>query len=112
MSTELRRIGKELQNWLDSALCCDRTVIAIEIEYRERSRVTWRKVWRRDDSDRSLSDFVTLDLDQTYDAGYGTQHVDGTVWFDDKTWLERRDNDGSEWWEFYECPPLPNKMAD
>jgi hypothetical protein len=46
-------------------------------------------------------------LDFNYDNGYGTQHLEGTVWYMDGTWSERGEYDGSEWWEHRECPPMP-----
>lgn len=33
-----------------------------------------------------------------YDAGYGSQQLFGVIVFNDGTWLERREYDGSEWW--------------
>jgi len=46
-------------------------------------------------------------LDFNYDNGYGTQHLEGTVWYTDGTWSERDGYDGSEWWAHRQCPPLP-----
>ena len=46
-------------------------------------------------------------LDFEYDSGYGGQELFGTIWFKDGTWASRREYDGSEWWEYNECPPLP-----
>lgn len=36
---------------------------------------------------------------QYYD-GYGIQELYGYVVFNDNTWLEREEYDGSEWWEY------------
>lgn len=47
-------------------------------------------------------------LDFKYDNGYGSQELEGTVWYSDGTWSERGGYDGSEWWGHRECPPLPN----
>ena len=46
---------------------------------------------------------------QMYDAGYGTQHVaaDLIIMFQDNTWLERKEYDGSEWWEHRQAPQEP-----
>lgn len=42
-----------------------------------------------------------------YDNGYGGQELEGTIWYSDGTWSERGEYDGSEWWEYRACPPLP-----
>ena len=46
-------------------------------------------------------------LNFTYDDGFGTQELFGTVWFDDGTWSERDEYDGSEWWTRRIRPPIP-----
>lgn len=46
-------------------------------------------------------------LDWNYHDGYGTQELFGTIWYDDGTWSERGEYDGSEWWEYRQCPELP-----
>jgi hypothetical protein len=43
-------------------------------------------------------------LDFKYDNGYGGQEIGGFIVFKDKTWLERREYDGSEWWEYFSTP--------
>ena len=49
-----------------------------------------------------VADFDKLDID--YDNGYGHQYVMGWIVFKDKTWLERVEYDGSEWWAYRKCP--------
>ena len=50
-------------------------------------------------------------LDFEYDAGYGGQELYGLVWLmEENTWLERGEYDGSEWWNFQECPPIPKSL--
>lgn len=50
-------------------------------------------------------------LDFEYDSGYGGQELFGTVWLTkENTWLERGEYDGSEWWEYRECPQVPNEL--
>jgi hypothetical protein len=44
-----------------------------------------------------------------YDSSYGRQYLFGTVWFEDGTWLERGEYDGSEWWEHKICPRIPEE---
>jgi len=46
-------------------------------------------------------------LDFEYDAGYGWQVLDGIVWLDNGSWLERGEYDGSEWWAHRETPKVP-----
>jgi prophage pi3 protein 38-like sequence len=41
-----------------------------------------------------------------YDSGYGTQEWSGWISFQDGTWLERAEYDGSEWWSYKSCPKL------
>ena len=50
------------------------------------------------------------DADFRYDAGYGAQEIAGDlVIVGDNWWLERKEYDGSEWWEFKITPTLkPN----
>ena len=47
---------------------------------------------------------VLKQLDFTYDDGYGTQEVEGTIMFKDGTWMERREYDGAEWWVRVKAP--------
>ena len=46
-------------------------------------------------------------LDFMYDDGYGSQLIYGFIVFNDKTWLERSEYDGSEWWDYRKCPSEP-----
>lgn len=48
-----------------------------------------------------------LDLDFTYNNGFGGQELDGQIWFKDGTWADRGEYDGSEWWEYHKCPQVP-----
>jgi len=50
-------------------------------------------------------------LDFKYDDGYGGQELFGTIWYADGTWSDRREYDGSEWWEHHVCPSIPVKGA-
>ena len=46
-----------------------------------------------------------------YDSGYGMQEILGTVWLmKEHTWLSRGEYDGSEWWEYNECPSIPDNL--
>lgn len=39
-----------------------------------------------------------------YDSGYGQQNLYGAIVFKDKSWLERGEYDGAEWWEYKTVP--------
>lgn len=49
-------------------------------------------------------------LNFTYDNGYGTQYVKGTIWYTDGTWSERAEYDGSEWWRYVSIPAIPLEL--
>ena len=57
----------------------------------------------------SLNDILPM-LDFNYDNGYGGQELFGYIWFTDGTWSERREYDGSEWWERKERPDKDIKV--
>jgi hypothetical protein len=42
-----------------------------------------------------------------YHSGFGSQYLFGTIWYADGTWSSRGEYDGSEWWEYNKCPPIP-----
>jgi len=43
-------------------------------------------------------------LNIEYDSGYGSQELDGYIWYADGTWSDRGEYDGSEWWQHQVCP--------
>lgn len=45
-------------------------------------------------------------LDYEYDNGCGDQELEGTIWYEDGTWSSRGEYDGSEWWEYNQCPEI------
>ncbi len=47
-------------------------------------------------------------IDFNYDDGYGSQHLGGTIWFEDGTFADRGEYDGSEWWEYHKAPEKPH----
>ena len=49
-------------------------------------------------------------IDFNYNSGYGRQELFGTLWFEDGTWLERGEYDGSEWWEYKKTPEIPDQI--
>jgi hypothetical protein len=50
-------------------------------------------------------------LDFEYNSGYGSQEISGIIWYTDGTWSERGEYDGSEWWQYRKCPPLPEGVS-
>ena len=60
-------------------------------------------------TEEDRTQFLT-DLDFEYDSGYGGQRLFGTIWYEDGTWSERGEYDGSEWWEHHECPQIPEEL--
>tara|TARA_R100000951_G_scaffold116144_1_gene126707 strand:- start:345 stop:638 length:294 start_codon:yes stop_codon:yes gene_type:complete len=59
--------------------------------------------------EEDYNNFLNL-LDVKYDSGYGGQELYGIVWFEDGTWAQRGEYDGSEWWEHYEVPKIPEQL--
>jgi hypothetical protein len=49
-------------------------------------------------------------LDFEYDDGYGTQELFGDIWYEDGSWSEREEYDGSECWAYKSSPPIPAKL--
>ena len=47
------------------------------------------------------------EIDYEYNAGYGGQEIDGTIFYSDDSWSERGEYDGSEWWEYKKLPEIP-----
>jgi hypothetical protein len=47
-------------------------------------------------------------LDVEYCNGHGMQELFGNIWYEDGSWSERNEYDGSEWWEHKVCPEIPN----
>lgn len=56
-------------------------------------------------------DFLNL-IDVDYDSGYGGQELFGTIWYEDGTWSERGEYDGSEWWSLHKCPDIPDNLLN
>lgn len=49
------------------------------------------------------------ELDFDYCNGFGGQYLFGTIWYNDGTWSERGEYDGSEWWEYKAVPEIPKE---
>ena len=53
----------------------------------------------------SLED-VLKKLDFEYDNSYGSQLLYGFIWYNDGSWSDRGEYDGSEWWQHQKRPPI------
>ena len=49
-------------------------------------------------------DEVLPQLNFEYDDGFGGQNLFGYIWYEDGTWSDRGEYDGSEWWQHQEVP--------
>lgn len=57
-----------------------------------------------------VDDFVRIAKACDYDAGFGGQRIPGDLSIvGDDWWMERREYDGSEWWEFLKKPERPSQ---
>lgn len=58
------------------------------------------------------ADFVEFlqSLDFEYDNGYGTQELFGEIWYEDGSWSEREEYDGSECWAHKCSPTIPAEL--
>lgn len=60
-------------------------------------------------SKEQLTAFLSA-LNYNYDSGYGGQELEGIVWLNDGTWLDRGEYDGSEWWQHQKLPEIPSNL--
>lgn len=60
-------------------------------------------------TDQEYQEFMS-GLNFDYHDGYGGQIIFGHVWFNDGTWLDRGEYDGSEWWEHRVMPVIPDSL--
>jgi len=49
-------------------------------------------------------------LNFVYDASFGGNDFDGTIWLMDQTWIERDEYDGSSWWVHKQTPEIPRSL--
>jgi hypothetical protein len=52
------------------------------------------------------------EIDFDYNSGYGGQELFGIIWFEDNTWAERGEYDGSEWWEYNKLPEIEKECLN
>ena len=51
-------------------------------------------------------DCFLKELDFEYNSGFGCQELFGLVWFNDGSWFERKEYDGSEKWKYKKYPEI------
>jgi hypothetical protein len=83
---------------LCASICC----------YVYKTRKTYDVTLKQKYNKKEFEEFLNA-LDFDYDEGYGSQELDGTVWFTDGSWAVRREYDGTEWWEINTVPVIPTK---
>ena len=83
-----------------------KTELLAHIKERKVKYVYVRKIEDEEEIEGTLEEVLPL-LDFDYEAGYGSQELDGTIWYTDGTWSEREEYDGLEWWHYKKCPPCP-----
>jgi hypothetical protein len=55
--------------------------------------------------------FFLNHIDVQYDSGYGTMYLWGRIMYDNGTWSDRGEYDGSEWWQLHELPIYDSRMC-
>lgn len=81
-------------------------VIAAIVKFREKwSDTPQEYILQPGWTEKDLEVFLQ-GLDFEYDAGYGCQYLWGYIWYKDKSFSERKEYDGSEWWAHVKTPML------
>ncbi len=81
-------------------------VLAAQVSFKPNSQVEVDYQYRLGDNWKAFCQ----SLDFQYDAGYGTQHLFGTIWFQDGSWATRKVYDGAEWWQHHIRPEIPENL--
>ena len=62
-------------------------------------------------TDEDFTKFIE-NLDFDYDHSYGTQHLFGKIWYEDDSWSDRYEYDGSECWDYKSCTKVWHFSVD
>ncbi|MDB4286332.1 hypothetical protein N9933_03430 [bacterium] len=73
----------------------------------ERRSINLKKGHSQEDYDKFKSA-----INFSYNSVYGRQELRGMIWFNDGTWAERVEYNGTEWWEYREVPQIPNELQN
>jgi hypothetical protein len=62
----------------------------------------------------TFSAFIDVANQIEYDGGYGLEYINTfiNILFNDGSWMERREYDGSEWWEYHCTPSYDGPITD
>lgn len=103
----IKFLNKLVPSWRDELVCARVARGGYGFEDREDSgeKFFLKKGFTSEDLEAFLSS-----ISFTYDSGYGSQELFGTVWGKD-WWAERREYDGREWWELRRYPPIPRELS-
>lgn len=60
----------------------------------------------------NVDDFLSFlsELGRIETRLYESCESPSTIWYDDGSWSERGEYDGSEWWERKTCPEIPEEL--
>lgn len=88
----------------------DKTVICAILKQADtwcldEDEIPWSHILKKGYSEEEYQEFLK-NIDFDYDAGYGGQRVQGTIWLTNGEWFDRGEYDGSEWWEFHHYPDI------
>lgn len=103
MDEELTNVMQELIDVMERIdLKFDDIVFAnVVLEESDRMKASLPPGWQDTDMDCFKSQLIRMG---SYDSGYGSQRLYGTIVFKNSAWLERGEYDGSEWWELKKMP--------
>lgn len=86
----MTNIKKELDEVMISIGKEPNDIIDLYIRYSPYSRVEYKE----------FNHYYSIPLNINYDSGFGSQELYGCVVFNDDSWLERYEYDGSECWDY------------
>lgn len=76
-----------------------------EEDYYAENHINLKIGWLAED----FKEFIDK-LDFNYNSSYGGQQLFGIIWYEDGTWSDRGEYDGSEWWKHNKCPVIPKDL--
>lgn len=78
-----------------------------DYSYRSDDAESWslKLNYTEDDFNKFISS-----IDFEYHDGYGGQELFGTIWYEGGTFSSRGEYDGSEWWDYWKCPSIPDEL--
>lgn len=87
----------------------ERTVICAAISIEDEDGEDKKYFLKLNHTEADYSHFLEQ-LDFPYDNEYGRQELFGTIWYEDGTWSDREEYDGSEWWEYRQGPEITEDL--